>query len=243
MEPVQIAFKHPTTMLMAGPTGCGKTQFLLKLIRHRAFQPPPQRIVCVYGEWQSAYDELRRIASESGTRLEFIQNPDAEQMTDLYESFTTATRNLLILDDQMANAQVSRRSQGGGSLTKLFAQGSHHRNLSIIYIVQNVFNQSPEMLNVRLNSDCLVLFKTLDATPHQPTTGDTTGAVPAPGIPSTVPKARRWYRFVFRSAELPTVPDEPKKSRKRPKSKPQKKEKRPTPAWLLAVTSNGALAD
>lgn len=157
MTSIQLPFKHPTTMLTAGPTGCGKTQFLLKLIEQRAFQPPPQRIVCVYGEWQDAYDKLRLIASRLGSRLEFIHNPDADGMAALYESFDAKTRNLLILDDQMANPNI-RRNQGGG-LTKLFAQGSHHRNLSIIYIVQNVFNQSPEMRNVSLNSHYLVLFK------------------------------------------------------------------------------------
>jgi cellulose biosynthesis protein BcsQ len=57
----------------------------------------------------------------------------------------------------MANSQI--KSDQGSSITKLFAQGSHHRNLTIIYIVQNIFNQSKEMRNVSLNSHYLVLFK------------------------------------------------------------------------------------
>lgn len=144
-------------MLIAGPTGCGKTQFLLKVLSSKAIQPPPQRIVCVYGEWQPAYDEMKRIVKKQNAKLEFVNNPSADAMADLYESFNSSVRNLLILDDQMANHQI--RKDQGGSLTKLFAQGSHHRNLTIIYIVQNLFNQSREMRNVSLNSHYMVLFK------------------------------------------------------------------------------------
>ena len=157
MTSIQVPLRHPTTVLSAGPTGCGKTQFLLKLIAEGGIQPPPQRIVCVYGEWQPAYDELRKIAAKLGANIQFVHNPDSDAMAQLYESFNTHTRNLLIIDDQMANSQI--KSDQGSSITKLFAQGSHHRNLTIIYIVQNIFNQSKEMRNVNLNSHYLVLFK------------------------------------------------------------------------------------
>lgn len=157
MQSIQVPLRHPTTILSAGPTGCGKTQFLLRLIAMGGIQPMPQRIVCVYGEWQGAYDELRRIAKSIPAVIEFIHNPDSEAMGQLYESFKVSTRNLLIIDDQMANSQI--KNDQGGSITKLFTQGSHHRNLTIIYIVQNIFNQSKEMRNVSLNSHYLVLFK------------------------------------------------------------------------------------
>ncbi len=158
MSSVQIPLRHPTTVLLAGPTGCGKTQFLLRLISLGGIKPPPQRVVCVYGEWQEAYDQLRMIAKKKlRADINFIHNPDSEAMSQLYESFRTKTRNLLIMDDQMGNGQI--KNDQGGSITKLFTQGSHHRNLTIIYIVQNIFNQSKEMRNVSLNSHYLVLFK------------------------------------------------------------------------------------
>ncbi len=112
----------------------------------------------MYGEWQEAYDKLRIIAERKlKANIQFIHNPDAVGMAQLYDSFRPRTRNLLIMDDQMGNSQI--KSDQGGSITKLFTQGSHHRNLTIIYIVQNVFNQSKEMRNVSLNSHYLVLFK------------------------------------------------------------------------------------
>ena len=40
-----------------------------------------------------------------------------------------------------------------------FTKGSHHRNLFIIYIVQNIFHQGKEMRNTSLNAHYIVLFK------------------------------------------------------------------------------------
>jgi DNA polymerase III delta prime subunit len=157
MTTVEIPLIHPTTVLIAGPTGCGKTEFLLRLLTERGVQQAPERIVCVYGEWQAAYDKIHEIARKQSAKLQFIHNPNAEALGELYESFNSNTRNLLIIDDQMANNQI--KSDQGSSITKLFTQGSHHRNLTIIYIVQNIFNQSKEMRNVSLNSHYLVLFK------------------------------------------------------------------------------------
>ena len=40
-----------------------------------------------------------------------------------------------------------------------FIRGSHHRNLSMIYIVQNLFHQGKGSCSISLNSHYLVLFK------------------------------------------------------------------------------------
>ena len=45
-------------------------------------------------------------------------------------------RNLIVLDDLMA------QSGGDKRIANLFTKGSHHRNLSVIYIVQNIFHQA-----------------------------------------------------------------------------------------------------
>jgi hypothetical protein len=110
----------------------------------------------VYGEWQPAYDQLRKIGARIHAKMEFVRNPTSEEMAQLYETFNSNVRNLIILDDQMTNSKIGSCD---GGLTKLFAQGSHHRNLTVIYIVQNLFNQSREMRNVSLNSHYLILFK------------------------------------------------------------------------------------
>ena len=44
-------------------------------------------------------------------------------------------------------------------IADLFTKGSHHRNLSIVYNVQNIFHQGQKMRNISLNAHYIVLFK------------------------------------------------------------------------------------
>jgi hypothetical protein len=145
----QISFKHPTTVVLAEPTQCGKTHFLIRGIRGQCFQPDPQRIVWVYGETQAAYEDLARDVRY----IEFVKGFTNE----LYETFDPQVRNLLILDDQMENKLATKRGDNGA--VKFFTQGSHHRNLTVVYIVQNLFNQDPAMRTISLNTHYMVLFK------------------------------------------------------------------------------------
>ena len=46
-------------------------------------------------------------------------------------------------------------------------QKCHHRNLSTIYIVQNIFHQGKVMRNISLNAHYIVLFKSQDSTDKQ----------------------------------------------------------------------------
>ena len=142
-------FKHPTTILIAGPTQCGKTYFFIRVLRDQLLQPPPERIVWVFAEWQPAYQELAQLFP----KVEFVKNFNDK----LYDSFDPRTRNLLVLDDQMENQLAHRRSTN--SLVKFFTQGSHHRNLTVVYIVQNLFNQDLSMRTVSLNAHYIVVFK------------------------------------------------------------------------------------
>lgn len=44
-------------------------------------------------------------------------------------------------------------------VSDLFTKGSHHLNVSVIFILQNVFHQSPVMRNISLNSHYMILLK------------------------------------------------------------------------------------
>ena len=148
----QLPILHPSTILVAGPTGSGKTEFLVKLLTQKAIFPYPQRIIWVYSEWQNAYERIRREVAK-GRSVEFIK----EFSEELYESLDRKVRNLVVLDDQMENRDMHRN--GGTGLSKYFTQGSHHRNLTVIYIVQNLFHKTDAMRTISINSNYLILFK------------------------------------------------------------------------------------
>ena len=44
-------------------------------------------------------------------------------------------------------------------IVNLFTRGSHYRNLSVIYIVQNIFHLGKGSLSISLNSHYLVLLR------------------------------------------------------------------------------------
>lgn len=150
MELQESAFAliHPTTCMIAGPTGCGKTRFVVRmLLSKQMIKPMPNRIVWVYGEWQPLYEELK-----GSLNIEFRKN---NVDVELYESFSAQDVNLLILDDQMSTSSTAQKK----NMLQLFTQGSHHRNLTIIYIVQNLFDQGSTCRTISLNSQYMVLFK------------------------------------------------------------------------------------
>ena len=142
---MSLKFVHPSTILVSGPTGSGKTKFVEKVIFKNMFDKMPKRILWIYREWQPIYDELRLLRSE----IEFVKGLTEEH----YESLNPATTNLIILDNQMSQAGDSK------VLSKLFTEGSHHRNLSIIYTVQNLFDKGKSHRTVSVNTQYMVLFK------------------------------------------------------------------------------------
>ena len=131
--------KHPFTCIVAGPTGCGKTTFVTRLLRNAStmIDPSHVRVTWYYGEWQSAYENLD------------IPNLHLEE--GLPTSFDASKRNIVVLDDLMAETDER--------VTNQFTKKSHHCNTSVIYPVQNMFPKNKESRTISLNSQYIVVFK------------------------------------------------------------------------------------
>ncbi|KAF0146916.1 MAG: hypothetical protein FD143_3170, partial [Ignavibacteria bacterium] len=132
-------------IVIAGPTRSGKTSFVIKCLRSSLISPFPNRIICFYKEWQPAYDELKDFLPNT----EFNDGINMETLN----SITVADRNLVIIDDLMSSAGDSKQ------ISQLFTQESHHKNLTVIFLVQNLFYHGKEMRNISLNAHYLVLYK------------------------------------------------------------------------------------
>ena len=142
-----IPYKHPCTILVSGPTKCGKTRLVRLLIEpvEQLIEPHPQRIIWVYSEWQEEYDRVLKL----NPTTEFIHNWNEL----IYDNLNVEERYLLVIDDQMTEAHDCK------TLVKLFTKNSHHRNLTVIYIVQNVFDKGKYSRTISLNSHYHVVFK------------------------------------------------------------------------------------
>lgn len=144
-------WRHPFTCVIAGPTSCGKTEFVKRLIthQHEMITPPCDEIIWCYSEWQRSYEDLVGVV----TFHEGI--PDLGEFGERggksgYGS-KPRKRRLLILDDLMK--EIDSR------ITALFTKGSHHHDMSVILIVQNLFGKNKEQRTISLNSHYLIVFK------------------------------------------------------------------------------------
>ena len=105
--------------------------------------PRPQRIIYCFSIWQKTFDELLlNIPS-----IEFKQG-----LIDVQE-IDKDVLNLVIIDDLM------NELKDDATLSEFFTKGSHHRNMSVIFMTQNLFVEGKQMRSVSLNAHYLIVFK------------------------------------------------------------------------------------
>lgn len=136
-----MKFKHPFTCLVTGPTQSGKTYFTVRLLKHLSdmISPVPTRVIWCHGQ------------SHDGLQLpDFVE---VEEGMGVLDSIDGSEPTLVVLDDLMQEAAEDR------SISNLFTKGSHHKNMSVIMLVQNMFHQGKFMRTISLNAHYMVLFK------------------------------------------------------------------------------------
>ena len=140
-------FIHPFRMIIAGPSQSGKTFFTKRLISRcrQMISPPPSQIVWAFGESNPV--QIEQIRKVSPIPIHFVEGlPDLEEIP-------ASERTLIILDDLMHSVGKSQK------ISEMFTQMSHHRDMSIILILQNIYHQGRSMRDVSLNTTYIVQFK------------------------------------------------------------------------------------
>ena len=145
-----FAFQHPYSMVVVGPSQCGKTHFVHQLLTHKCIVFPtkkPWRVVWCYNQWQPQYKEIQR---DLGSKIRFTQGvPELEE--DLSD-IKTSKHTIIVLDDLMDEAKDSP------VVSKLFTQG-RHRNASVILLLQNMFPKGKYNTDISRNATYKVLFR------------------------------------------------------------------------------------
>ena len=141
---MNFKFEHPFTCLVSGPTGSGKTWLISKILQNSLFMinPIPKRIVYCYTRFQPKFDELKaKIPS-----IEFNEGlPDID-------NFDQDSENLVILDDLMHLCEKDP------SILNLVTVDSHHKNISVFCLTQNLFSKGKYSRTISLNSQYLILL-------------------------------------------------------------------------------------
>lgn len=142
-----IYFKRPFCMMIAGPSQCGKTYFTKELLEFNELRvyPKPNRIIYCYKEWQKGFDQLKK----SIPKIEFYNGINEEILT----SINASEDAIVILDDLMQECVDNK------SILDLFTVSSHHKNISPVFLTQNLFCKGKHARSISLNTHYLVLFK------------------------------------------------------------------------------------
>ena len=144
-----FAFQHPYSMIVVGPSQCGKTHFIHQLLTHKCTVYPnkkPWRVCWYYNQWQPQYEEIQR---DLKNKIHFAQGlPELDE--DL-SNINPSKHTIIVLDDLMAEAKDSP------VVSKLFTQG-RHRNASVILLLQNMFPKGKYNTDISRNATYKVLF-------------------------------------------------------------------------------------
>ena len=147
-----LPFHSCSSIVVSGTTGSGKTQCTYRLLENLKgmFHPDsPHNIMYCYGIWQPLFDEME----SSIPNLTMHQGLPSQEDLDMFT--IDRQHNMIILDDLMQ--QVVQKPE----MELLFTQGCHHRNLTVIFITQNLFQQGKSSCTIALNTWYYVLMKNM----------------------------------------------------------------------------------
>ena len=150
--PSLVPFEPCSSICISGPTGSGKTQWVYRFLTNLSGMyenNPPRKILYCYGVYQNLFSEMEANVPELTTYA------GVPSQTEIEEFSQEGQHGLIVLDDLMHQVLTSKEVE------LLFTQGCHHRNLSVIFISQNLYGQAKSARTIALNTWYLVLFKNM----------------------------------------------------------------------------------
>ena len=128
--------------MVVGPSSCGKTVFVEKLLKERnpLFSRPRDPVVYCYGANQP--ETFGRMKKEQG--IHFYEGiPDTSLLDKWYKK---SHGGILVLDDLMREGSDDTRD-------------SHHRKISVIYLTQDMFPKGKCAKTISRNAHYIIAFK------------------------------------------------------------------------------------
>ena len=142
-EDLDLRLKTPFTMLVSGPSSSGKTTFCRRLLenRHSIFTKASGKVFWFYKVYQPIYTSMLQL----GVVDEFEEGMCSMEWLAEHRNST------IVVDDQALDVSEDT--------SKIFSVGSHHYNVNVIFICQNLFTKNRHFRDISLNSTYHVIFK------------------------------------------------------------------------------------
>lgn len=125
--------RHPSSCLIVGPSQCGKTSLVREMIKKSVYGCDIHKVKYCYSYFAPW----------------FLEEPDFEFIQGLPDSYEKG--DLIVIDDLMHRLN--------DKIADLFTAASHHCEVSVILILQNLFPRLKVMRDISLNAHYLILFR------------------------------------------------------------------------------------
>ena len=137
--------RHPSSVIIAGPSGSGKSDLTEHfLMEQSVFQRKRRKIVYCYDRWQPRFDRMKH------HMLFYKGIPEALVLT---KWFGPTKGGVMVLDDLMAEGGQDKQ------VFDLFTKDSHHRNITVLYLTQDLFPPGKFSKTINCNAHYLIAFK------------------------------------------------------------------------------------
>ena len=146
----------PFSLLLCGPTGCGKTTWIIELLKHHEefCTHTRKKLIWIYGvEQPDLFQTIRKIWFPR--QCEFADGCLVNLLTCLEQ---TSDRGSLCIFDDVMN-EVSSNFM----ISKLFTCGRSHLGCSLVLMLQNIFPKGTQSrtITISINTQYQVLFRNL----------------------------------------------------------------------------------
>ena len=142
----------PYSLLLCGPTGCGKTTWIVELLKshEELCTHMPKKLIWIYGvEQPDLFKTIKEIWAPP--QCEFVEGFPEDLMSRLEK--TNDRGSSCIFDD------VMNEDSSNATISKLFTRGRSHLGCSLVLMLQNIFPKGSQSRTIGINAQYQVLFR------------------------------------------------------------------------------------
>lgn len=148
IDPKFLKFRHPFPAIVSGATGTGKSVLVRYILNNwknliHGLNKPKIKVLWLYGINQPLYS----IPLKNDVEIEYHSGLMNES------ELLAHNPDLVVVDDLMTEGSNNK------DFSNLFTRVSHHQNISVIFIIQNLYHQAPQMRNISLNCHYYILMQ------------------------------------------------------------------------------------